>query len=178
MSHTQRNHQPAGGPAATLHATYTHKSTIASAIPATATTSSSSSASDDSTATAAAAPVKRGRGRPRKTPLETNNDNDSNPKTSDNAPEPERRKRGRPPKLEKVVKPPVDPTVPKRGRGRPRKVIADTDESTGVSGSTTPCSMATSASAQRPSARSTATPVGHHDSVSEPPRKRGRPRKV
>ncbi|KAG0380106.1 hypothetical protein BGX24_010136 [Mortierella sp. AD032] len=185
MSHTQRTHQTTGGPAAASHASHPTRTTTASAIPTAATnhnaitpvldatsttTSSDSSASDN----AAVVPVKRGRGRPRKIPLETSN-NDSNNATSpsDNTtPEAGPRKRGRP-RLNKPVVEKLE-SVPKRGRGRPRKIPANEGSDSKKASTSSPTS------AQRPSsaAHSISTSMGHHASASEPPRKRGRPRKV
>ncbi|KAF8944177.1 hypothetical protein BGZ47_004573, partial [Haplosporangium gracile] len=122
MSSNHRNHHPSSGQ---TYASYTHRSTATSAIPTTinpVTTgvlNATTMVPGNATATpAAAAPEKRGRGRPRKIPVETtqtnNNDDDDeddSSSASENAPEVVPRKRGRPPKLNKVVKPPVDPSV-------------------------------------------------------------------
>ncbi|KAK3835187.1 MAG: hypothetical protein JOS17DRAFT_736477 [Linnemannia elongata] len=179
MSTIHRNPHSSSGQ---TYASYTHRSTAASAIPtainaATATVLSATAiVSGNSTATTipAAAPEKRGRGRPRKTPVETTNNGgeDDSSSASENAPEVAPRKRGRPPKLNKVIKPPVDPSVPKRGRGRPRKNPPPTDASaTGVSGS------ASASSSTKASTSLGSKGAGHHSSTTEPPRKRGRPRK-
>ncbi|KAG0267228.1 hypothetical protein BGZ95_002891 [Linnemannia exigua] len=185
MSYTQGSHQSASGPAATPHASYPHKTTTASAIPTTATNhsainatsttaSTDSSVSDNAATTAAVVPVKRGRGRPRKFPLETNDDNNSNNaiSPSDTTPVAGQRKRGRP----RLDKPSVEKpsSGPKRGRGRPRKIPID--ENTGVSGSKKASALSSTSDQRQSSTASTS--VGHHASVSEPPRKRGRPRKV
>ncbi|KAF9933444.1 hypothetical protein FBU30_005478 [Linnemannia zychae] len=165
--------QRGSGPSGSSHASFTHRaaSTTASAIPTTSSTAIHNTVTPSllSASAAADAQAKRGRGRPKKPNSNDNDDGEEESSSESSIPEAAPRKRGRPPKLNKVVKPPVDPSLPKRGRGRPRKNPQAIDgEAAGVSGS---------ASASNTAQNSSTSATGHHASAAEPPRKRGRPRK-